>query len=87
MWVVIIVINVMAFIVMGIDKKRSVEGGRRMPERNLIMLAALLGAPGIYLAMLIYRHKTHKPSFRFGVPLLILWNIWVFWSLSKLGPV
>lgn len=81
MWAVLIVINLISFIIMAIDKKRSIHGGKRMPENNLIMLAALLCAPGILLGMLVYRHKTQKPLFKFGVPLLILWNSYVYWLL------
>lgn len=87
MWpAVLIIINLMSFTIMALDKRRSIEGGRRMPEKNLLLLALLLGAPGIYLGMLIYRHKTQKPAFKIGVPLLILANAWVYWSLLSQVP-
>lgn len=87
MWpAVLIIINLMSFTIMAMDKRRSIHGGRRMPEKNLIILAVLLGAPGIYLGMLIFRHKTQKPSFKIGVPLLILANSWVYWSLLSKVP-
>lgn len=87
MWpAVLIIINLMTFTIMAVDKKRSIEGGRRMPENNLMLLAVLLGAPGTYLGMLIYRHKTQKPLFKIGVPLLILANAWFYWSLLSKVP-
>ena len=35
-------------------------------------LAAAGGSAGAYLGMLVFRHKTLKPLFRFGVPAMII---------------
>ena len=66
-----------------LDKGLARRGARRVSERTLLGLAACFGAPGALLAMRAVRHKTQKPRFRIGVPLLLLaqagaLGAWVF---------
>lgn len=50
-------------IVYGFDKRQATNGGRRIPERTLHILATLGGWPGALLGQRLFRHKTQKPSF------------------------
>jgi len=68
----LLAINLAAFILFAADKARARRHGRRIPERALLLPAALGGSIGALLAMRLYRHKTKKNKFRFGVPLLLL---------------
>jgi uncharacterized membrane protein YsdA (DUF1294 family) len=52
------------------DKQRSINGGRRMPERDLLTLAAIGGTLGAWLGMRIFRHKTQKAKFSMGIFLI-----------------
>lgn len=45
------------------DKKRAVAGARRVPEADLLFLAAIGGTPGAFFARHHYRHKTRKQPF------------------------
>jgi uncharacterized membrane protein YsdA (DUF1294 family) len=65
-------INVITFFAYGLDKLKAVNHWWRIPEWVLLGLALAGGSIGAYLGMMIFRHKTLKPLFRFGVPVIIL---------------
>lgn len=54
--------NLIAFSLFAVDKARARTGGRRMPERTLL-LAALFGGLGAALGQRVLRHKTRKQPF------------------------
>ncbi len=68
----LILINLLAIIVTAHDKLAAVNHRRRVPERTLMLISALGGAPAMYLTMLVIRHKTRKPLFMIGIPLIFL---------------
>ena len=73
--IILIVINVLAYVVMWIDKGLAIKKMYRIPEKYLYLLALCLGATGIFSGMCwpIY-HKAAKPTFKFGIPILMLLN-------------
>lgn len=80
------VMSVVLFILMGVDKYKAENDKRRIPERTLMLLAAAFGAAGGLLGMLAFNHKTRKPKFYIGFPLLFLLNIAVIaavWYFTK----
>ncbi|HOB19396.1 MAG TPA: DUF1294 domain-containing protein [Candidatus Atribacteria bacterium] len=64
-------LNLLSFLTMGMDKLKSKRHAWRIPERTLFFLAVIGGSIGICLGMLVFRHKTKKPAFRYGIPLII----------------
>jgi uncharacterized membrane protein YsdA (DUF1294 family) len=72
MWIYLGIVNTIALLMMGIDKRRAVRGGRRVPEKRLFLAALIGGAAGILVGMLWFRHKTRHVSFRLGIPLLLM---------------
>ncbi|MBR7008467.1 MAG: DUF1294 domain-containing protein [Ruminococcus sp.] len=72
--VYLLIINLIAFIVYGIDKRRAKRKRWRIPEITLIMFSALGGGIGSLAGMFFWHHKTKKLKFLFAVPtLIILW--------------
>ena len=67
-----IVINLIAFAMYGIDKLRARRGGRRTPERILLIMSAIGGSMGAIVAMQLLRHKTQHAQFHYGVPAMLL---------------
>ena len=55
--------GLITFLTYGYDKLQAIRGGRRVPERTLLMLALIGGALGGWAGMLIWRHKTNHASF------------------------
>ena len=68
----LITINVLTFIVYGVDKWKARRGRWRVPEASLLGLTALGGSVGAWLAMQLFRHKTQKKKFRYGVPAILV---------------
>lgn len=69
LWLVFI--NAAAFAAFSADKRRAVRGRRRIPESRLLTLALIGGAAGSLAAMRLCRHKTRKPRFSVGIPLML----------------
>lgn len=82
LWSFLIVINIVAFIMMGIDKRRAKEGKYRIAERTLWLITVLGGALGGTMGMYYFRHKTKNPNFKFGFPLLVILQVWLLIKLQ-----
>jgi len=68
----LLVVNAIAFLLMGADKRRARWGRWRIPERALFLPALLGGALGAAAGMHLFRHKTKHWYFRWGLPALLL---------------
>lgn len=67
----LLLINATGFIIMHSDKYRSIKKSRRISERTLLSFALLGGSAGVFLAMILLRHKTLHPKFSVGIPLIL----------------
>jgi len=68
--IVVAVMSLVCFIAYGLDKRQAGNGGRRVSERTLHLLAFLGGWPGALIGQRQFRHKTQKMSFR-----IIFWLV------------
>lgn len=68
----ILILSAYGFIMMGYDKRQAKNGGWRVPERTLWMIAILGGGPGVYAGMQTFRHKTKHTAFRVGFLVLAI---------------
>lgn len=71
----LIFINIFAFMLMGIDKKKAQKGTWRISEKNLFLSAIVGGSIGAILGMQIFRHKTKHRKFTIGMPLVLVLQI------------
>ena len=71
----LVVINVVAFVVYGVDKYKAKRGKWRTPEATLLGLAAIGGSIGAWLGMRVWHHKTMHKKFQYSVPLILIAQI------------
>ena len=79
----LIVINIVTFLVYGIDKWKAKQGSWRISEATLLILAAIGGSIGALLGMKVWRHKTMYKKFKYGLPLILIIQIILIGYLSK----
>ena len=72
---ILVVMNVLAFALMGIDKAKAKAGAWRIPEKTLFLVTALFGGLGGTLGMIFFRHKTKHWYFKLGFPALLVVQI------------
>ena len=68
-------INVITFMVYGIDKLKAQKGKWRIPEATLLLLAIVGGSIGAWCGMKVWHHKTMHKKFRYGVPMILIVQI------------
>lgn len=72
LWIYLAAMNVIAYLLMTVDKSKAVRGARRIPERTLLLAAAAGGSVGAWIAMRTRRHKTKHAAFSVGIPVLFV---------------
>ena len=83
----IIFMSIWAFAAMGYDKRQAERKRRRVPEKNLWLLAFIGGGIGAYVGMQMFRHKTRHTSFRIGFLLLaMIYGIGILYLLGVRMP-
>ncbi len=68
-------INAASLLLMHADKKKAMQKQWRIPERVLLGCAIVGGSLGALLGMRIFRHKTLRPAFSVGIPVLLVVHI------------
>ena len=72
---ILIVINVLTFVVYGIDKWKAKQGSWRISEASLLLLAIIGGSIGALLGMKVWHHKTMHKKFKYGLPFILIAQI------------
>ena len=82
----LVLANLVAFAMYGIDKRRAIKNKWRIPEKRLLLAALLGGAFGALWGMILFHHKTKKAKFFLTVPVLFVLQVvlfsWLFWRLG-----
>ena len=71
----LIVINIVTFLVYGIDKWKAKQGNWHISEAALLLFAVVGGSIGALLGMQVWHHKTMHKKFKYGLPLILLAQI------------
>ena len=71
----LIVVNLISFTAMGVDKSKSRKRSWRIPESTLFVLALIGGSIGSIAGMHLFRHKTRHRSFLYGMPAILIIQI------------
>lgn len=82
----LIVINLIGFFAMWIDKAKAKRGSWRIPENTLFAITFLGGGFGTIAGMYKFRHKTKKLRFTICFPVILITEIvLVVYALIKYG--
>ena len=81
-FIYLVVINIIGFFAMGIDKAKAKAKAWRIPEKTLLSIAVLGGAVGVWLGMEAFCHKTKHMHFKYGVPLIFIIEVLAWFYLS-----
>ena len=71
----ILLVNLIAFAAMGLDKFKAQKGMWRTKEKTLFILAAVGGSIGAIAGMYTCRHKTKHNQFVYGMPMIFVVHI------------
>ena len=78
--------NLTAFVLMGLDKRRARRDKWRISEKTLFLPAVLGGSLGAILGMHLFHHKTKHWYFRYGLPALLAVQILLGVFLGRQPP-
>ena len=84
-WIIFISVISTAVTVVDKCKAASKKRSRRVPESTLLWLSAVGGSLAMLITMFIIRHKTRKPKFMLGIPLIIAAQAALLYLIEKYG--
>ena len=78
----LLILNILAYSLMGVDKAKARQNKRRIPEKVLFLIALFGGSMGSLVGMYSFRHKTKHWYFVVGMPLILILQLaaalWLF---------
>ena len=74
----LLAINLLAFIIYGVDKYKAIHNRWRISEHVLFAFAILGGSLGAFIGMKVFQHKTSVPFFKYGIPTVFILQLLAF---------
>ena len=85
---VLVLINLAAFLMFGLDKWFAIKGMRRISERSLFLVSLIGGSLAALLAMQIFRHKRAKRSFALAMSFIVVFQVaGLVWLILETYPI
>lgn len=82
----VVILNIIGFLLMGIDKRRAKKHAFRIPEATLFTIAIIGGSVGSILGMYFFHHKTRHWYFVYGMPIILILQLLILVIISH-APV
>jgi uncharacterized membrane protein YsdA (DUF1294 family) len=80
---IFLLINITGFITVAMDKHKARKRHWRIPERTFFLISLVGGAPGVYLGLLLFRHKTRHWYFMLGIPFIFVLQLFLIYFLLQ----
>lgn len=77
------IINILTFLIFGIDKYKAKKDYSRISERALFLLCFIGGGIGGFIGMYTFRHKMKKWYFNLLVPISIVVGVYGWYTIYK----
>ena len=71
----LLAVNLVTFLLYGIDKYKAKKGKWRISEATLLTMAAIGGSIGAWAGMRLWHHKTMHKMFKYGIPVIIIFQV------------
>ena len=71
----LLAVNIVTFLLYGIDKYKAKKGRWRISEAILLLMAVIGGSIGAWAGMRLWHHKTMHKKFKYGIPLIIIMQV------------
>ena len=83
-FIYLVIINLIAFLLMAMDKSRARKHQWRIPEKTLLLSAIVGGSIGAIAGMYTFHHKTKHWYFVIGMPAILIVQIaLIVWIRSR----
>ena len=80
----LLAVNILAFVLFGIDKQKACHNLWRIPEKTLLLSALIGGSAGAIFGLQFFHHITRLPKFAIGVPVILVVEIVVVWFIQTM---
>ena len=71
----LLAVNIVTFLLYGIDKYKAKKGRWRISEAILLLMAVIGGSIGAWAGMRLWHHKTMHKKFKYGIPIIIILQV------------
>ena len=71
----LLAVNIVTFLLYGIDKYKAKKNKWRISEATLLTMAAIGGSIGAWAGMRLWHHKTMHKMFKYGIPVIIIFQV------------